>query len=72
MFRPKPKNDAMLSGNAAERDSEKVVGVDVRGCDLHPGPDRSYLDGANMRVIGSEECTWKVTISDTGQGVVCL
>jgi hypothetical protein len=44
----------MLSGNAAERESGGEIGDNMRGCDLHPGPDRSYLDGANMRVIGGE------------------
>jgi hypothetical protein len=54
LLRPKPKNEAMLRGNAAERESRGEIGDNMRGGDLHPGPDRSYLDGANMRVIGGE------------------
>jgi hypothetical protein len=48
----------MLSGNAAERRSRWDVGDDVRGCNLQPGPDSSYLDGAEMRGIG-RDCGWK-------------
>jgi hypothetical protein len=54
LLRPRPKNEAMLRGNGGERTSKAEVGVDMRGCDLHAGPDRSYLDGANMRFMGSE------------------
>jgi hypothetical protein len=72
LFRPRPKKEAMLSGNAAERDSRGEIGGDVRGCDLHPGPDRSYLDGANIRVIGSERCIGTVVISNAKQSVVVV
>jgi hypothetical protein len=54
LLRPKPKKEAILSGNAAERRSKADVGDDVRGCGLIAGPDRSYLDGASMRFMGSE------------------
>jgi hypothetical protein len=53
-LRPRPKNEAMLRGNGGVRTSKAEVRVDVRGCDLHAGPDRSYLDGANMRFMESE------------------
>jgi hypothetical protein len=43
----------MLSGNAEVRTSAGETGDDVvRGCGLLAGPERSYLDGANMRFIG--------------------
>lgn len=41
----------MLRGNAGERRSRWDVGDEVRGCSLQPGPDSSYLDGAEMRGI---------------------
>lgn len=44
----------MLSGKAVVRTSAGETGDDVvvRGCGLLAGPERSYLDGANMRFIG--------------------
>jgi len=52
-FRPRPKKEAMLSGKAVVRTSAGEMGDDVvRGCGLLAGPERSYLDGANMRFIG--------------------
>lgn len=53
-LRPRPKKDAMLSGNDGERRSTAEAGVEGEGCSLHAGPDRSYLDGAKMRCMWSE------------------
>lgn len=55
LVRPKLNIEAMLSGNAVERRSRGKVGDEgVRGCILQPSPDRSYLVGANVRVIRNE------------------
>jgi hypothetical protein len=54
LLRPRPKNIAMLSGNATMCRPRADVGDDVRGCGLLAGPDHSYLDGANMRFMGGE------------------
>lgn len=53
-LRPRPKKDAMLSGNDGERRSTAEVGDEEEGCSLHAGPDRSYFDGAKMRCMWSE------------------
>jgi hypothetical protein len=74
LLRPKPNNEAMLSGNGAERRSRGDVGdEDVKGCDLQPGPDRSYLAGAVMRCIDTKQCLRvKAEVRCTGPGAACL
>jgi hypothetical protein len=55
LLRPRPKKEAMLSGNAAMRRFAAGAGDNVRGCGLLAGPERSYLDGANMRFMGVDD-----------------
>ena len=66
-----PKNEAMLSGKAVERKPRGDVGVEMlRGGNLQPSPDCSYLAGAAVRVIGVNDAP---AISDSASRMfVCV